>query len=197
MTFGDHTLSETGLIPTESLRKLVDMLNALGIEFAIVGGVAVGLASTPRFTADIDAVLLDIDDRLEWLIEKLHSFGYKGRTSDPIGFARRTRVITLVDPGGTGIDLMMGLLPFDTELVHACHKVNGADGLIVPVASPEYLVVMKAVAWRTKDVEDIRQLVKMNPKMDRKKIVDTFAEFAIILETPERIGELEAMLRLD
>ncbi len=114
--FGGTTLSDIELLPTESIRTLVDALQTLEIEFAIVGGVAVGFCSTPRFTADIDAVLLDIDERLEWIVERLAKFGYSARTFDAVTFASRTRIITLKDAKRTGIDLMMGLLPFDTAL---------------------------------------------------------------------------------
>jgi len=145
----------------------------MGIEFSIVGGIAVALISTPRFTADIDAVLLDIDDRLEWVVSELAGAGYVGRTSDPIAFARRTRVLTLQDTFGVGIDLMLGLLPFDEDVVRKSNRVMIEGELEVPVASPEHLVVMKAVAWRPKDIEDIRQIFLVNPSLDRNYVMST------------------------
>src|SRR5947209_4271336 len=111
-------MSEAELLPSKSVQKLVEVLRELRIQFAIVGGVAVALVATPRLTADIDAVLLDIDERLEWFVDALTTAGYRGRTSDPVAFARRTRVLTMKDANEVGIDLMLGLLPFDEDLVH-------------------------------------------------------------------------------
>ena len=52
-------------LPSKSVGHLVKTLRSLDIKFAIVGGVAVALVSTSRFTAGVGAVLLDVDDRLE------------------------------------------------------------------------------------------------------------------------------------
>ena len=172
----------------------MDTLSSLGLEFAVVGGVAVAFCSTPRFTADIDAVILDIDDRLEWLIESLGKAGYSPRTSEPVAFARRTRVLTLIDADGTGIDLMMGLLPFDENLVRTAIAGRGANGLIVPSASPENLIVMKAIAWRPKDIEDIRQIVSVNPEIDRSTVLSIFTDYAELLEVEDRVSELATIM---
>lgn len=139
-------MSEIEQLPSKSVGLLVATLRSLGIQFAIVGGVGVSLVSTPRFTADVDAVLLDIDDRLEWLIAELEKAGYESRAIDPVALAQRTRVLAMRDESGVGIDLMLGLLPFDVDLVSKALIATLRDSSTVPVASPEHLVVMKAVA---------------------------------------------------
>ncbi len=159
-----------------------------------LSGVAVALVSTPRYTAVVDAVILDIDDRLEWLIAELGKAGFTTRSADQVAMTRRTRVLTLTDRHGVGIDLMLGLLPFDEDLVARATNAVLSGGSTVPVALPEHLVVMKAIAWRPKDVQDIREIVAINPNLDRKYVVDTFTEYAELLEVPERVAELVEML---
>lgn len=187
-------MSEIESLPSKSIARLVATLRTLGIEFAIVGGVAVSLVSTPRFTADVDAVLLDIDGRLDWLVDELKKAGYESRATDPIGFARRTRVPTMRDENGVGIDLMLGLLPFDLDLARAV-TATLSDLSTVPVASPSHLLVMKAIAWRPKDIEDIRQLVSVNPGIDWSSAMSTFAEYAELLEVPERVSLLQVLIQ--
>ncbi len=187
-------MSEAELVPSKSIRSLAETLTALDLEFALVGGVAVALVSTPRFTADIDVVLLDVDERLEWLIGALGDAGYSPRVADPLAFARRTRVLTLRDASGVGIDLMLGLLPFDRDLVHRALSLCLADSTIVPVASPEHLIVMKAIAWRAKDQQDIRELIALNPDLDREYAVRQVAEYMELLEIPERVDELRRLM---
>jgi hypothetical protein len=99
------------------------------------------------------------------------------------------------DAGGVGIDLMLGLLPFDEDLVTHATQARLDDNTTVPVASPEHLVVMKAVAWRPKDLQDIREIVLVNTDLNWKKAVTTFTEYAELLEVPERVVELEKMIR--
>ncbi|MDR3690719.1 MAG: hypothetical protein P4L46_15180 [Fimbriimonas sp.] len=187
-------MSEIEQLPSKSVGRLSATLRSLGIEFAIVGGVAVGLVSTPRFTADVDAVLLDLDDRLEWFVAELLKAGYESRAMDPIGLARRTRVLTMRDESGVGIDLMLGLLPFDTDLVSNAVLATLSDASTVPVASPGHLVVMKAVAWRPRDLDDIREIVSVNPWVDWDAVVATFAEYAQLLEVPERVASLKDLI---
>ncbi len=187
-------MNETNPLLSKSVRQLAETLRALEIKYALVGGVAVALVARPRFTADVDAIILNVDDRLEWLIEKLVEAGYETRARDQVAFSRRTRVLTLHDPGGVGIDLMMGLLPFDEALVAQSNQISLTDGTRVAVASVEHLLVMKAVAWRPKDIEDIRELVAINPIFDRDFVLQTFTEYAELLEIPGRVGELSNLL---
>lgn len=187
-------MSQPESLPSKSVRLLSETLGQLKIEFALVGGVAVALVSIPRFTADVDAVLLDIDDRLEWLIEQMSAAGYVTRAQDQVRMTRRTRVLTLTDRYGVGVDLMLGLLPFDEQLVRSAFKAVLNSETTVPVASPESLVVMKAVAWRDKDIGDIQQIIATNPNLDRTWCTETFAEYAELLEVPERVAELAKLL---
>jgi predicted nucleotidyltransferase len=159
-----------------------------------VGGIAVALVATPRFTADVDALVLGIDGRLEWLIEELGKAGFAPRSTDQVAMTRRTRVLTLVDAQGVGVDLMLGLLPFDEELVARAARAKLADGSLVPVALPEHLVVMKAIAWRPKDLQDIREVMAANPSLDRAYVLSTFSEYADLLEVPERVALLTEIL---
>jgi predicted nucleotidyltransferase len=187
-------MSDSEFVPSRSVGDLAETLRGLGIKFALVGGIAVALVSTPRYTADVDAVILDVDDRLEWLIAELVKAGFTTRATDQVAMTRRTRVLNLTDRQGVGIDLMLGLLPFDEDLVARATEAKLFGDSRVPVALPEHLVVMKAIAWRPKDLQDIREIVAINPDLDRDFAVATFAEFAELLGVPERIAILIEML---
>ena len=50
------------------------------------------------------------------------------------------------------------------------------------------------MAWRPQDLQDIRELVSVNPKLDWKSVVSTFAEYAELLEKPERVSELQTLI---
>jgi len=57
------------------------------------------------------------------------------------------------------------------------------------------LVVMKAIAWRPKDKQDIREIVTINPSLDWDSVIESFTEYADLLETPERVDDLRALIK--
>jgi hypothetical protein len=57
-----RSMSEVDQFPSKSVHHLATTLEALGISYALVGGVAVALVARPRFTGDVDAVVLNVDD---------------------------------------------------------------------------------------------------------------------------------------
>jgi len=66
-------------------------------------------------------------------------------------------------------------------------------GITAQIASKEALVVMKAIAGRPKDLNDILELLKMNPDVDRKYVESTVTEFAEALEAPEILTVLKGL----
>lgn len=64
------------------------------------------------------------------------------------------------------------------------------------VATPEDLVIYKALAWRDRDRYDIEQLLTLHEeRIDLDRVRTFVREFAEILGTPERIPEFERMLQ--
>ena len=115
---------------------------------AIIGGVAASLRGTPRFTRDIDAVVLEAD--AETLLRSATGFDLVPRIPDAIEFAHETRVLLLRHaPTGIDIDLSLGALPFEEELVDRSTLID-IGSLRVRVAASEDLVIMKAVAGRAR-----------------------------------------------
>jgi hypothetical protein len=80
------------LTPLQALQSLLSQFNDRGV---IIGGVAVSLLGTPRYTVDLDAVfLLSLED-IPRLLAEAAKQGIEPRVSDPIAFARRSRVLLL------------------------------------------------------------------------------------------------------
>ncbi|MEI8283178.1 MAG: nucleotidyl transferase AbiEii/AbiGii toxin family protein [Armatimonadota bacterium] len=180
-------------IPLVTLQRLVAALDSVPALYAIIGGVAVSIQSVPRFTEDVDAVIWFGEDNWDVLLEKLTASGFTSRSGDPIDFARKNRIFLLTDHDGVHVDLSIGALPFEETVVRNADRIEIAPGTFASIATVESLIVMKAVAWRPKDILDIREIVSINPEFDRKYVVDTFSEYAELLEVPERVGQLEAI----
>jgi len=182
-------------LPVAALRRLVAALDSLNIAFAVIGGVAVSIRAVPRYTADVDAVIWTSHSDLQDLVVKLRGFGFATRAQDPIGFARRNRLILLEDPEGVHVDLSIGGLPFEENTIRNADRIQVENDLSIPVAGVESLIVMKAIASRPKDLEDIRNLLATNAPVDQSKVLTTVSEFAELLETPELTSQLEALFK--
>lgn len=71
-------------------------------------------------------------------------------------------------------------------------KVGGGE---VPLATPEDLVILKAVARRPRDLADIEGILDSQPDLDLDRIRRWVREFSAALDRPEVFGELMALLR--
>lgn len=74
-------------------------------------------------------------------------------------------------------------MPFEEEMV-ARGRIQILTALSVRLPTPEDLIIMKAVAHRPKDLEDIRTIVDKNPELDISRIKQWVKQFAEVLEMP-------------
>ncbi len=144
---------------------LVQALVDGGVDFVIVGGVAVVLQAMPRFTKDLDicystsehnldalgSVLVGLEARLRGVTEKV-PFVPDGRT------LRHTQMLCLTTPAGD-IDLLVDPegAP-DYEILRERASVMELSGRSVRIASIEDMLAMKRAAGRPLDLVDIESL---------------------------------------
>jgi predicted nucleotidyltransferase len=165
----------------EALQRLLIKQNDRGV---IIGGIAVSLLGKPRFTADVDAVFLLSTDDLSQFLELARAENIVPRIQDAENFARKSRVLLLRhEPTETDIDISLGMLPFEEEMVDRS-SVKSFANLSVRLPTPEDLIIMKAIARRPKDLEDIRTLADIFPNLDQKRIEQWVKAFGDALETP-------------
>lgn len=179
------------LAPLQALQSLIDQFEGHGV---IIGAIAASLLSTPRFTSDLDAtILLDLDD-LPTLLVEASKLGIEPRIDDAAGFARRSHVLLLRHSASKiDIDLSLGLLPFEVEMVERSQLLE-INAKRIRLPTPEDLIIMKAVAGRPKDLEDIRAIATTHPNLDRERIHSWLDQFAEALEKPGLWQEIEELL---
>ena len=147
------------------LAGLLEALVAGGVDFVVVGGVAVIIQASPRFTKDLDIcyattpenlqrlenVLVDLGATLHGIEESL-PFVPDART------LRGTQILCLATPEGR-IDLLVdpaGAPPYP-KLRERADVVRIQD-VEVRVASIDDLIAMKQAAGRDQDLRDITEL---------------------------------------
>lgn len=180
----------------EPISALQQLMNACGCPWMIIGGVAASLLGKPRFTGDVDIVILiDNEERdLAYILERAIRFGFRPRIKDAAGFAQKNRVLLLVHtPSAVNVDISLGLLPFEREAVKK-RRIRKAGNVTLFLPVPEDLIVFKAVAHRPQDMQDILEIIRSHPKIDRKYVRKAVKEFARVLEMPEILADLETLL---
>ena len=175
----------------ESLQRLLHKFNDRGV---IIGGIAVGFLGKPRFTADIDAVFLLSTQELSKFIELAAAENISPRIQNGEEFARKNRVLLLKHlPTETDIDVSLGILPFEEEMVERSSTKSFAD-LSIRLPTPEDLIIMKAIAHRPKDLEDIRTIADNYSNLDIDRIEKWVKAFGEVLETPELWDLVKSLL---
>jgi len=178
-----------------ALASVCRLLQQDDVEGMIIGGLAASLLGRPRFTNDIDLIILDLDDRIPDFIQKLKNFDIEPRISDIEEFAAESRMLLLRHTKSRiNIDISMGILPFEREAVQRRH-VEFAHGLEIALPTPEDLIVFKSISQRPVDMEDIKAILARHQDIDAKRILATIREFADLLEMPELYPKIESLLK--
>jgi predicted nucleotidyltransferase len=144
---------------------LLRRLTGHGVDFVVIGGIAMVAHGSTRLTQDLDIcyagdpanlvalgeVLVDLHGRLRGVAEDV-PFVPDDRT------LRRTQILCLETEAGP-LDLLLapsGAPPYE-KLRADADRVE-IDGMRVLVASIEHLAAMKRAANRTKDMLDLEEL---------------------------------------
>lgn len=133
------------------LRRVARDLGDLGRRWTLVGGLAVSARASPRFTRDIDLVVLVADDPdAERLVHAMQSRGYRVQAVLEQPAAARLATVRLVpaggDAGGVVVDALLASSGIETEIVSEAETLEVLPGLRVPVATIGHLIALKVLA---------------------------------------------------
>ncbi len=177
-----------------ALADLAKWLEASRIPATIIGGVAASALGRPRLTQDIDA--LAIVPEADWgnVVDSARRHGFASRIDGALAFAQRSRVLLLrhVD-SGIDVDVTFGGLSFERAVVEKS-SIHDLGGIKVRLPRVEDLLVMKAVAHRPKDIEDIRGLLAAHPHADISAARRWVKEFATAMSMSDILEEFDKLL---
>ena len=181
------------LEPLEALQKLISRFNQQGV---VIGGIAVSVLGEARFTEDLDAMFLLSTKDVEQFLDGAKQEGIEPRIENALEFAKKNRILLLRHIiTDTKVDISLGIMPFEEEMLERSSIWEFDDSLQVRLPTPEDLIIMKAIAHRPKDLEDIRTIVDKYPDLDHHRIEHWVKDFAEVMETPELWGQIEKILK--
>jgi len=159
------------------LVSLQERLEAANIPSALIGGLAVGAWGDPRLTRDIDLKILLHRNERKRLLTLLED-DYRPLHADPDGAILQNGIVFVLSPNGKRIDIALADTSFDEELVARAQMVEILPGLKVRVCSAEDLIVLKIIAIRPKDQQDVATIIqRQGNKLDNKYILKWLKEF--------------------
>lgn len=185
-------MPDKDILPIAPVRDLVRWWREERVQGLVIGGLAVALLGRPRVTRDIDALVLLPEDKWPAFLHAAGAHHLVPRDPDALVFAQEARVLLLRHvTSGIDVDLTLGNLPFEAEAVARAHVVRIAR-VLIPLPTPEDLIVMKAVAHRERDLQDIEGPMAAHPGLDRRRVRRWVKTFARTLGAPELYDDLQA-----
>jgi hypothetical protein len=120
------------------------------------------------------------------------------RISEAAEFALVNRVLLLQSESGIGIDISLGALPFEQEVVQRASRFMFLPDVELLTCSAEDLIVLKAFADRPRDWGDVENVIaRQRSALDWAYIDDHLRPLAELKESPEivdRLGQLRSRI---
>lgn len=143
----------------DELARLRDRLHDSAIEYALCGGLAVGIHGYPRATVDIDILILPADEpRVEAAAREL-GYAFKAAPMSFAGGSTEIRRITKID-AADGETLMLDMLlvtPPIEPVWHTRERVQWRGRELTVVSAPG-LITLKTFRSSKQDLADIARL---------------------------------------
>jgi hypothetical protein len=153
------------------LRRVAIDLDAMGVPWTLVGGIAVAARAEPRLTRDVDVAIAAPDDEAaEQVVFELQRRGYTVAAALEHTRAGRLATVRLSapEPGRSAVlvDLLFASCGIEPEVVVASSRLRILGRATVPVARAGHLMAMKMLALdrrRPQDHDDIVALLAASP----------------------------------
>jgi hypothetical protein len=178
----------------ELLAALGGALSEARVRWYVFGAQAAILHGAARLTADVDVTVEDVARPSQSLVPALERAGFALRVPDADAFVDRTRMIPLLHlSSGLPLDVVLAG-PGLEERFFARAIERQVEGVAVPVASAEDLVVMKVLAGRAKDLEDVVAVLAANPDLDLALVRETLRDLEGALAQSDLLPAFERAL---
>ena len=155
------------LVPPEAARvrgleRALAVLEAAGVEAALIGAMALASRGVARSTTDFDLLVVHDDPLLSWFWTPLRQEGMEvevrpGEPGDPLA-----GVVRIQAPGDPLVDVVVGQTAWQHDLVLRAEPLV-VTGVSMRVARAADLILLKLYAGGPSDRWDIERLLEVAP----------------------------------
>ncbi len=151
-----HFASKIFQTMNQDFKEFFELLNAKGVSFLVVGGVAFNFHATPRATKDIDVWVHPTEDQLRRLLAAFTEFGFV-HDLDPAVLLDAGNVIMLGRVPNR-IDVLTQIAGVDWEICWKNRVQADYDSIPISFLSLDDLLAAKRAAGRPQDLADANKL---------------------------------------
>lgn len=141
----------------KDIREFIALCLSQRVEFLLVGGYALAFHGAPRFTEDIDFMVLVSPGNADKLFAVLTEFGFGGAGITRDDFLESDQVIQL-GRAPHRIDILTGISGVTWQEAWASRTQVDLDGLEIQVIGKAELIRNKQASGRPQDVADLARL---------------------------------------
>ena len=153
----EKNLENSPMIDTETgisaVNQLAEIAEREGIEWALAGGIAMHLYGSPRLTKDVDVISMK---RLS--LESIRPIGFGGESYKVVVGSKKIHVDWIVREDN--------YRSYYTQALKDATTLKSGLKIIIP----EWLAILKYIAGRDKDLDDIVYLLRKNGYLRRDVI---------------------------
>jgi len=156
---------------SQAFWHLAEVLEGLGVEYAVMGGIAVRVYGIPRPTYDIDFTAAVPRDRLPELFRLVEKLGYTEPEVSAQGWVDQVAGMPVVKlrldlaEHGVDVDIFLAESAFQRSLLARRRRERIGDSSVWIVA-PEDLILLKLLAYRPRDLADIADVLFTQGQLD-------------------------------
>lgn len=145
----------------KDLREFIELFNANGVRYVIVGGYALAFHGYPRQTGDVDFFVECSPDNARRIMQALQQFGFGETGVSESDFLNDDCIIQLGFPPNR-IDITTTIEGVTFDLAWSHRVASDLDGLPVSFISKELLIRNKKASDRPQDRADIEALENLD-----------------------------------
>jgi predicted nucleotidyltransferase len=178
------------------IARIARELTGRQIPFMLIGGQAVLLHGQPRLTEDIDITLGVDPTKLDVVQELCVTLGLEPLPRDVSAFVRETFVLPTRHPEtAIRVDFIFSTTPYERQAIDRAVRVT-LEGVSVPFAAAEDLIIHKLFAGRARDLEDAVGVARRRGNALDWGYVERWArEFASIPGREDLLARVAALRR--
>jgi len=141
----------------QDFKELLELLNARGVEYLVIGGFAYSFHAKPRFTADMDVLVKPDAANAKRLLAALDEFGFASLKLTIDDFVQDGTIVQLgIEPGR--VDILTSIAGVSWEDAWK-NRVSGVlSGTPALFIGREDLIRNKLAAGRPQDLLDVKVL---------------------------------------
>lgn len=178
----------------QAAQEISDFMTERKWKFCAIGGVALQLWGEPRATLDADFTLLAGFGNEEDFIRPILA-RFESRIPSGEEFALARRVLLIWTSNGTGVDIALGAMPFESDMIERASIFEMAHGIRIPCCTAEDLLVMKLVAGRPKDMHDAKTIVARQQSLDVEYLKTRLEEMCELSSSREVMERAQSILK--